>query len=585
MKTIIWSIVGALGLFATILGASAAVAYTSLMSVVDEAKELVSDIGDSDAVDEHVDSMKSSTRAARFATAHPLWRATEVIPVVGENTRAIRLLSASADDLVGDVAAPLLQADLTSIGPVDGVLNVDAVRDVGNVLAEVGPAAQQVHLRLIAAGLDTDKLLEPLQGPAGQAVDAISLVSDLLARFAVLGPHLPTMIGADEPRNYLVLVQNTAEARSLGGNPAVMLRLTFDEGRMDVTEEAGRFDVNTGRDESIVPLNPWTEELYTDRVGKWLQDITMTPDFAQTAHLARAFWEETLGDPGHAVLSIDPVALGYFIEATGPIDLGGDVVLTEENAARILMNDVYFRFPGDTMESMQLQDEFFGLAAGSIFAKLTSIDGVFSDLASPIVKAYSEGRLYYASTDASENKAIKGSKLQGPLYRSTNRAETLLGVFINDTTEGKLDYYTDMSVAIASDVCTVSEDDVPTFTTTATYNYNLDPNDVSGLPHYISTERYYPKGVKATDLVFYGPVGSTFVSAKVDGQEYVPHAGTNDLGRAAVRIRIEQQPSTSTDVEVIFAGGEGQEYGPINLAHTPMLEDDVPLDLDAAGCH
>src|SRR5690606_22310553 len=140
-------------------------------------------------------------------------------------------------------------------------------------------------------------------------------------------------------------------------------------------------------------------------VGRYVQDTTMTPDFRQTAHLARAFWQESIGDPGRGVISIDPVALGYLLKATGPVPISNTTMeITSDNAASLLLNKIYFRYPSYT--DMAAQEEFFGNAAQSVFnAILAPKDGLGS-LVTQIVKGASEGRIMYASTDPNEAAAV-----------------------------------------------------------------------------------------------------------------------------------------------------------------------------------
>jgi hypothetical protein len=564
------------------MGVSAFVAKSAVDTLMSEAKALANDIDDSAKTQSHVDEMVSAAGRAHWATAHPIWRATEVLPVVGDDLRAVRLLARTADSLVSDVAAPLLEFDLSSIGPTDGALNVDAVAELGKKIEEVAPAAQDAQIRLIADGIDTNNLLGPLQGPVTQVQDVLNQTADVLRRLAVLSPRLPQMLGADTPQNYLVLVQNTAEMRTLGGNPGSMMMLTVDNGRMEITQSASQADVNSGRAESINPLNPWTEALYTDRVGRYLQDTTMTPDFAQTAHLARAFWNETLGDPGNSVIAIDPVLLSYILKATGPVELADGTTLNSDNVVDQLLSKVYERFPLNYGPDLEKQDEFFAAASGSIFGKLTATQTNLFGLIRQLDKGYEEGRILYAPTDAVEAKAISNTLFNGPLHDASNNQSTTLGVFVNDNTEGKLDYYTDMSVAASSNVCAVGDDNDKTYTVEATYNYNLKPEQVADLPTYVSTGRYFEKGLKSTNLVFYGPVGSTFVSAKLDGADFVPQAGTNDLGRQAVLINFESQPSSTHTVEVTFSAPPGT-YGPVDVRTTPMIKD-VPVSIDEPSC-
>ncbi|MGO3319201.1 MAG: DUF4012 domain-containing protein [Microbacterium gubbeenense] len=560
---------------------SAVVAKMSVDSLMSDARALVADINDADATAAHVDDMRSAARNAHIATAHPIWRASEVLPAIGDDLRAVRLLAGAADPLVSDVAAPLLEFDIASIGPNDGALNVDAVGELGKKIEQVAPVAEQTNIRLIAEGIAVDDLLPQLRDPVKQVSEGLSTFADAMRRLAILSPQLPSMLGAGEPRDYLVLVQNTAEMRTLGGNPGNMLMLTLDEGRMSITQEGNRFNIPTGLNEAIEPLNSSTEALYTDRVGKFFQDITMTPDFAQTAHLARAFWSSALGDPGHAVLAIDPIALSYIMKATGPVQLSTGEVLKAGNVVDELLSNVYSRFPGETAESAQQQDAFFSSAAAGIFDNITSAKAGLAVLIPQLAKAYDEGRILYASTDATEAKALQGTRFGGPLPEQNNSDRTLLGVFVNDNTEGKLDYYTSMSVDASTDVCHAEGDAV--FTAKATYDYNLKPEQVAGLPKYVSTGTYFPKGVKSTNLVFYGPSGSTFVSAKLDGEDFVPQTGTHDLGRQAVLVNFESDPASTHTVEVTFSAPADQKYGPLGVRTTPMIKK-VPVNIDSPGC-
>src|SRR5690606_22242223 len=146
------------------------------------------------------------------------------------------------------------------------------------------------------------------------------------------------------------------------------LMLTLDQGRMSITQQASAVELGAGRETPVVALNEWTEALYGDKVGRYPQDTTMTPDFRQTAHISRAFWQESIGDPGRAVISIAPVALGYLLKATGPVPVSDNMDITSENAARLLLNKIYFTYP--SYNDTAAQDAFFGKAADAIFGAI-----------------------------------------------------------------------------------------------------------------------------------------------------------------------------------------------------------------------
>src|SRR5690606_30600942 len=119
-KAITWTIVGVFVFCLAVMGVSAFVAKSAVDTLMAEAKALATDIDDSAKTQSHVDEMVSAASRAHWATAHPIWRATEVLPFVGDDMRAVRLLASTADTLVADVAAPLMEFDLSSIGPKDG---------------------------------------------------------------------------------------------------------------------------------------------------------------------------------------------------------------------------------------------------------------------------------------------------------------------------------------------------------------------------------------------------------------------------------------------------------------------------------
>ncbi|MDR6875129.1 DUF4012 domain-containing protein [Microbacterium barkeri] len=566
--------------YLAVLGVSAFMAKNALEDVIPLAGQVQDKVasGDTAGAQALVGEVAEKTQAARTSTGHILWRGVEWLPVVGDDIQSVRLAAAAADDLVREALRPFAGVDVTAIGPKDGAVNLDAVRSLAEPISQAAVATEKVQIDLSA--IDTATLLPPVESAVGQLTGAVGALWPTLVRLDDLMPHLPTMLGADGPRKYIVIVQNNAEARTTGGNPASLMMLTADQGRISISQQAASTNFNNDRPEPIVDLDPGTEALYGTRVGKFIQDTTMSPSFDETARLVQAFWQEKYGDPGVGVLSLDPVALSYILKATGSVGLPDGEQLTSENAVQLLLNGVYFKYPNQSREDFAAQDAYFAAAAGGVFDKITSGSADIVKLAQAFGKAGAEGRIYFASTDPVESKAVQGTTLSNPLP-ADNEDATALAVFVNDTTEGKLDYYADMSIEAASDVCETEE--APTFTTKATYNYTLQPGEVAGLPAYISTGRYYDRGVKATDLVFYGPVGGTYVSAKVDGQDYVPVAGTMDEGRPAVRVLIENQPATSHTIEVTFAGAEGQEYGPLDVVHTPLVKK-VPVETSTPGC-
>lgn len=530
--------------------------------------------GDTEQAQATAEELKALTAEAREHADGRAWRVAESVPFIGPNLAAVRTVAVVVDDLVVDALQPATALSIDSFKPVDGRIDVDALEAASDLVDEVAIAVGNARQAL--DGIDTEELVDQVSSGVRQLDGALTQIEPLIEPAQKALAVLPGILGADEPRRYLVLVQNNAESRGTGGNPAALLVVGIDNGEISIQEQASSSDFNNGRRQPIIELDPQTAALYGDKVGRWMQDVTLTPDFTESAAIMGAFWEESFGTPIDGTVSIDPVALSYFMQATPPVTLPrdgmlitGDEVLTADNVVSTLLNEVYFRYSDPRM-----QDAYFAVAAGAVFDTLTSADDPRA-LVEQVIRAVDEGRLLYAPKSEAEAEAIAGTRFTGTLP-TDNSEITMVGSYINDITEGKLNYYMNTALDVVAN-CQAE----PSFEVTTTVESILQPGEVRGLARYISPARFFPKGVISTDVVLYGPVGARFVSAAVDGSAVSPGVFEH-LGRPAVKINVQNQPATTRTVTAVFEADAG-EYGPIEAWYTPMVRE-TPVTVSAAGC-
>ncbi len=553
-------------------------ALQTAIPLASEAKEQVL-ASDTEGARATVEQLRSLTAEARQQADGDLWRIGEAVPVVGANLTAVREVAQTIDDLVNNALEPATQLSLDSLAPVDGRIDVAQLDVASDILDRASRALADA--RSTVDGIDQSALVDQVASGVAQLDEALSQIEPVVEPAQKTLAILPGILGAEGPRNYLVLVQNNAESRGTGGNPASLVMITADNGAISIAQQASSADFDNGRPNPIVELDPATVALYGDKVGRYMQDVTTTPDFADSARIMGAFWEEEFGTPIDGTLSIDPVALSYLMDAAGAVTLPTGETLDAGNVVSTLLSDVYFRFDtGNSSLDNARQDAYFAGAAAAVFDSITSVSNPRA-LVDQVARAVQEGRILSVPTSEAEAEIIAGSRMTGQLPVD-NTDITMMGSYVNDITEGKLDYYMDTALTVTSDVCTVDSATAPTFTVNSSLNYNLQPGEVRGLPRYISPGRFFPKGVTSTDLVLYGPVGSTFASAAVDGNP-VGATPVEHLGRPAVKINVENQPATSHTVTATFTGTAGAEYGPLQVWHTPMVRD-TPVTIDAPGC-
>ncbi|MEJ1921925.1 DUF4012 domain-containing protein [Microbacterium sp. KHB019] len=530
--------------------------------------------GDTEAASATIAQLTALTSDARSQTDDRMWKSLEWLPFVGDDLHAIRVASAVTDDLATAVIAPANDLNLNALRPVDGAVDIAAVAGMQSTVAAASAALDTAAADL--ATLDRADLIPQVDGALTQLTEAVTAVRPLLGGASEIIGVLPAALGADAPRNYLLVFQNNAESRSTGGIPAAFALVTAEKGKLSITQQASSANFRNARPEPIIPLDPGLQALYGDKVGRWVMDATMSPDFSESVDILRAYWAESFGTQVDAVISFDPVALSYLLDATGPIDVtmsdGKSTTISSENALQVLLYDVYGHF------SPEDQDAFFAATAKSVFTAMVSGGAAPQALFESLTRAIDENRLMYSPATEDEAKLVGDSKLSGRLP-ATNEDRTIVGVYANDFTAAKMGTFMQLDVAAASTQCTTF--DSPTFTTTATLTNTVASDQVAGLPWYVDPPLYFNRGTVATYLVFYGPVGSTFTGATVDGE---PVRGTvaEHLGRGAVKIAVENAPTQTHTVVATFAGAEG-EYGPLELQHTPMVRP-VGVELTAEGC-
>lgn len=512
--------------------------------------------------------LQEKSASAVAGTRDLTWRAAEVVPIVGANLKAVRAVSESIDAIVQDVAAPAVELvanyDITARDPVTGGFDITPLEDV-QTIAET---AQTVFAESMArmATVDASATVGPVSaavtkvnGLLGKADSAIASAVPLLQ---LVGPAL----GADGPRTYLLAFQNNAESTALGGSAASYTLINVDKGAISIAAQgAGSQDLVEGT-KLDVPVDQSAIDLFTDYLVSYPNTSTSRPDFPTAAELMRAYWIRDKGLTANGVISVDPLALARILNATGPIDLPSGDVLSSENAVSLLVHDVYYRF--DSYQEPEKIDAFFQSAASAILNKVISGEFDMNAMITAVTEGVNQGSILAWSADPTEQQALDGTRIQGALPKD-NIESTAIGVYYQDTSASKMDYFLQTAATTTSDICAAGP--TPSFSTTVTLHSNLTADEANALPEYVSSGNYGPQ-LTSTKVFVYGPVGATLVDARVDaaGESTTVNASGNDLGRPVASFTAYLAPGESSTVTASFTGAEGQ-YGPLEVRGTPMI--------------
>lgn len=549
-------------------------AVTELQQVARSASQLKSAIGDGDldAAAAVAGSIERHARSAHELTSDPIWHGFGVLPWLGPNFTAVSEVAEIADSVASDALSPLVEVadsvDLASLGFEGGAIDLAPFAEIEAPLGVASTALSdaQRHARRI----DAVGTLPPLAEAVGELRDAVDQASTAVGALHSASVLLPTMLGGDGPRHYVLAMQNNAELRSSGGIIGAIALLRAEAGRISLVQQASTADFPPL--ETPLPLSESTVALFEDRPGRFVQNITSIPDFTEAGPTIAARWEGRFGGTVDGVIAIDAVVAEHLVKVTGPLAVG-PFTADADNIVSILLSGIYAEIPDPLV-----QDAVFAQASAAMFDAALS-GGDPRALVGALSAAADERRIRIWSAHEDEEAILAASTLGGGIPHDDEDG-SYVGVLFNDATGGKMDYYTRAGIVTEVGRC----DGTPTTRVSVTWSNEAPADAATSLPFYVTVQGAYgvPAGSVRTLIAVYGPEGAIPSYTDRDGAEQgVQTAMLGD--RTAVQYEVTLAPGESTTVTVEFQG-EGAGERLTSVRHTPLVvTPDAQVDGLACG--
>lgn len=510
------------------LGASGFMLLNSAKTVKSEAKEAVEIVGglkdkvtsgdfstlpdDAKKIDELCNSMKAETSS-------PLWAAASFIPVYGSDINAARTMIDALSDVSSNALVPMAD-NLSQATPgklfQDGMINVSALQAVADSLSSSSKVFKSANEKIQGIG---DTHISQVTELVDKAKDGFATLNGAVDAAEKVAPVLPQMLGANgQTRHYLVLAMSNVEIRACGGFPGSRGVMSVTDGKL----ELGDFVKVDMMKEPLSPL-PITDEeanLFTtgwgltgfNTLGYTMGDVTMTPDYPRAAQLASDMQKAIVGDDIDGVFAVDPVFLQYMLGIVGGTQLPDGTVVDGSNAAKVLLHDIYWNYP------VEEQDAIFAAVAGSAFNKIVGELGSsdITKIAAAIEKGASEGRILMYSRNDDEEKAAKALGISGALQTDTSEAP-ILGVYVNNYSYSKMDWFLDKRVTIDSSV--ENADGSTTYRVTTSLKNTMTPQEKAEIPGYFQGHNGISQDIddEVLRLYLYAPAGGSISDIKTSG--------------------------------------------------------------------
>ncbi len=304
--------------------------------------------GDVEGARRHLDVGRQALEDARGDLR--LWGAgARALPGASQNLRALDDVLAGAVGVARQAATTAASVDQDELVMTAGTLDLGAVAALDAPLSTLA-----VDLAAVVAEID-ETSGSPLLPPVRDRLDVLRSTAeragDDARRGAAVARAVPGLLGGHGPRRYLTLFTSPAEARGRFGFPASYAVLTATDGRIELGERGSIGELvppEGGFDQAAFALEDSALAPYVafGATRAW-RSVTVPPDFATVAMLAREMWTQTNRPPLDGVLRLDPSALAALVAFTGPLELPGlDRPLTSETMERYLVFDQYVEFGG-----------------------------------------------------------------------------------------------------------------------------------------------------------------------------------------------------------------------------------------------
>ncbi|WP_240980773.1 MULTISPECIES: DUF4012 domain-containing protein [unclassified Streptomyces] len=502
-----------------------------------------------------------AARAHRLTTG-PAWFSAAHVPVLGAPVRTVRGAAEAADRLTHDVLSPLAHTagELIADTPGDGGhLGLSALRRSAPALDQASRNAFDVRTEvdelprrtwLPAVDRARDRLAEQLDRLVSATVDA-----------ATAARVMPSMLGERGPRRYVVVFENTAEARGTGGLPGAFALLTADRGRLAFE----RFGNDTQMADAIAEVDLGDDYAalhgHNAPTTTWVNS-NLSPHFPYAARIWTAAWRKHTGQKVDGALALDPSALSGLLTASGPARLPDGTTVTAANVVDLTERSSYADYP-DTQERKAF---FLDVARAAAQRLLGAADdpkrrpALFAALSGQL----REGRVKAWSAHPSEQRELRRRPFGGVL---PGTSDPFAGLVVNNAAGTKLDYYLDRRLEWAPGRCVEASREI-TVTVDLT---NRAPD--SGLPAYVTQRLDEPPyrtrpGDNRLLVSYYASKGAKLARAALDGRPVLVNQGV-ERGHPVYTLDLEM-PAGATRTLVLHLL-ESPSDRPPSLLRQPLV--------------
>lgn len=402
--------------------------------------------GDVAAAEAAVATAADAAGSARWFSQHPGFALLGWAPGLSRDVQAVRdlievsrrgtaLATSAVDQLTGLGTSKNGDPDegFAQLFYENGQIDLDAI----DVIAGAAQAASEVTegSRALLAD-DLDVTFGSVRRGVERARARLDEIDELSNQAATMARLIPSFVGRDEPRTYLLAFQSPSEARGGGGLIGVYGLLSADRGRISLGEVGPIEALGPRVGAPVEPPNRAFGNTYgpLSSLNDWRQS-NLSPNFPDTSEVLLELFERVRGERLDGVVAMDPIALGELTRGTGPISVPGwDKEITGNSARRLLLFEIYRRF----VYKERKQNVYLRALVDELWARVEMGDVDAVGLVQGFRAAADKQHLKIYSSDATEQDLLTELRLTADPRTVTGPVQI---AYTNNNSGNKLDFF------------------------------------------------------------------------------------------------------------------------------------------------
>ncbi len=495
----------------------------------------------------------------------PLLLGGSVTPVVGEEIRSVRELTALLDEadetLIGPVIALMEEKPLTALSGSEGI-RVDLLLAWMEFGEQALPQAEAMLTRL--EGLDLR--LVDTDGKLASYMDKLSALLDKGESVRAALPAFRAILGGGSDRLYLFAAQNSSEIRASGGFPGSMGLIRIRDGLLSISDFQSVYQLLQKDTPASAQITSTEEQLFSGRLHlSW--DSDFSPDFERAASIWALAYEARSGEKVDGVVSGTPAVIPRLLSFLGEIELSDGTVLNGENAGRVLGHDLYFNYLGAIQQAgaAELVDGLFAEAARS------TLQLVFSHLNAKSLLGFlsffeestADRTLMIWLADEEEQALIRELGWNAGL--NTDPAKPALGIFFNSTSASKTCWFLNIEPELSEGA--VNEDGSRSYELTVRFVNTITDEELRLAGGYILGGSYDIIG----SVYVFAPAGGRIEEARLESGYPMLRAVYEEL-ELAYMLEMHVSRAEPLVLHCVVTTAPGAE-APMGLMVTPTMQE------------